>query len=288
MFYERLVFMSLHSFLLCITRNTSLPLSLRKKIGNKLHGPTESTFDVQLFGQTYRGQAGVHLDEKVYRYNLHEAPTIRLLRSIAQWQQSQGQESVFWDIGSNSGLHLITVAPLVSQAVGFEPWDKIRSHALSNISRNNQKQVQVMPFGLSNQDALLNFNPPDGRNYGVGYFTQNDSSTKLQVKCGDAVANDLKAVPSMMKIDVEGHEKSVLEGLKNTIKANRPAIVFEYAGSNITDFKTVNQRESLFGQGYTYWGIKRSREYPKLVPFKPGDRYENVLAWPETHLPAFR
>jgi hypothetical protein len=84
--------------------------------------------------------------------------------------------------------------------------------------------------------------------------------------------------PDLIKIDVEGHEKRVLTGLRETLRAFRPHVVFEYNDVSRDELGSVDVLRELFGAGYEFLGIRRSREYPVLETFNPARKYENVLA----------
>ncbi len=270
------------SLSLAITRNAAIPLRLRKKLGNLVNVPAGLDFTVGVFGQTYSGRTDTHLDRKVYQYGLHEPATIRLLRKLLQRAREEGKEAVYVDIGTNTGLHMLAVADVVDKAYGFEPWETVRAQAEKNFRANNLNRLRVFPFGLSDRDAALPFRLPEDNNLGVGAFLEEGGSSalSLEVRSGDRFFTENDIQPSVIKIDVEGHEKNVLTGLRQTLKKFRPFVVFEFGGVSRQDFQTRESLDSLFGPGFHYYGIRRSREYPSLAPFNPGKKWENVLASP--------
>lgn len=265
-----------------VLRSPKLPLSLRKKVGKVLTFEKGQPFEVQVFEHRYKGRHGIHMDDKVYRYGLHEPATIRLIRHILQRQKKEGKRAVYMDIGTNTGLHLISAAGVADEVYGFEPWEEVRDKAFVNLAANDLDHVKLFDFGLSNKDASVPFAPPDGNNLGVGYITDASDEDAVHVKVhhGDKVVQKFHIRPSLMKIDVEGHEKAVLEGLRETIDAYKPEIIFEYSDVSRQTLGTEDARHKLFGVDYRFYGILRSREYPKLEPFKPHKKYENVLAVP--------
>lgn len=279
--------MSLLPALLPVLRNDLIPLRLRKKIGKIAgHPPAGMKFQVKVFGALFEGQTGNHQDDKIYTYGSHEAATLRLMRSILDHHQKNGVEPVYLDIGTNVGQHLVAVAAKARYAYGFEPWDKVRDRALSNLALNDFGHVQVLPFGLSDQDAHLPYFPPAGGNLGVGSFAadQGAAPITLEVRKGDPVIEQLGIKPTLLKIDTEGFESYVLRGLKETLAAHRPAVVFELGDESRKDFGSLQALQAFFPTGYRFYGILRSRECPKLVPFASGKKYENLLAWPDEKL----
>lgn len=270
--------------LLKLTRNPHIPLTLRKKAGKlRPKPPAGQVFRSNIFGHAYEGTTGNHMDDKIYAYGAHEPATIRLMRAILEWQRRNGVSPVLLDIGTNKGQHLIAAAALSDKAYGFEPWQAVREKAEKNVTLNAFSHVKIFPFGLSDKDAELPFYAPKGDNFGVGSFAGagGEASLKLPVRCGDDIMKQYGIMPTLIKIDVEGFERPALEGLSKTIRACRPAIIFEYSRMSAPDFDPPESRETTFGNGYRYFGIRPSREMPRLTGFIPGRRYENILAWPE-------
>ena len=58
----------------------------------------------------------------------------------------------------------------------------------------------------------------------------------------------------MIKIDVEGFEKSVLLGLRNTLVKHRPFVVMEFSESTRSSFANFRNLKLIIPEGY---GIKR-------------------------------
>lgn len=272
--------------LLALTRNPRLPLTIRKKIGKMASPPVGTTFRINMFGQSYEGQTGNHMDNKIYLYGMHEAATIRLMRTILAWQRANGQRPVLMDIGTNAGQHLLATATLSDHAFGFEPWEPVRNKALRNVALNKLQHAQIFPFGLSDENAQLSYAPPATDNFGAGSFAGSGTLT-LEVRRGDEVVGEHGIVPTLLKIDVEGFERRVLKGLQSTLHRHRPAVIFEYSDMSRKDFDTPEKCAGIFGPGYSFYGIRRSREFPVLDLFDPRYNYENILTWPETEKPRF-
>lgn len=278
---------AMEKMLLNVMRTPHIPLSLRKKIGKVVKFGKDVPFEVQVFEYKYKGKLGIHMDDKIYRYGLHEPATIRLIRHILEKQKSAGRKAVYMDIGTNAGLHLLSAAGVADEAYGFEPWEQVRDRAFVNLAANDLDHVKIFEFGLSDQDAELPFCPPDGNNLGVGMITERGDKDAVHVKVceGDKIVSQNNIKPSLIKIDVEGHEDSVLRGLKDTIQTYKPDIIFEYSDMSRKTLGTEEARQALFGDDYKFYGILRSREFPKLRPFEPSKKYENVLAVPVSQLP---
>ncbi|MCB9996581.1 MAG: FkbM family methyltransferase [Rhodospirillales bacterium] len=265
---------------LSFTRNPHIPLTIRKKIGKLCGVHAGKSFRIDLFGQNYEGTTGIHMDDKIWLYGMHEPATVRLIRRIMAGQKRAGMTPVYMDIGTNAGMHLIAAADLADKAYGFEPWPAVRQKALHNVALNKLAHVTVFDFGLSDHDATLPFNPPKENNLGVGMFVDDaaEGTINLTVRKGDDVVREHDIQPTMMKMDIEGHEKKALTGLHDTLRRYKPDVIFEYSAGSRLDLGNLDVLRGLFGEEYRFYGIKRSREYPALEPFNPDRKYENVLA----------
>lgn len=263
-------------------KHPGIPLRVRKKVGKLLRVPQGRAFEARVHECVYRGVTGSHLDDKLYLYGSHEPASIRLMRAILRAQRAHGMSPVYMDVGTNTGAHLIAVAPEADRAFGFEPWAPVRAKADTNISANALAHTKVCAFGLSDTDALLPFAPPVGGNHGTGSFYRHDEthSDMLKVIRGDSFVTGEGIVPTLIKIDTEGYELAVLRGFLQTLRLMRPVVVFEYSAMTKEQLRTQADLNALFGDGYAFYGILPSREMPKIVPFRHGRRYENVVAWP--------
>lgn len=271
-------------------RNDKIPLRIRKKVG-KLVGspPPDIAFQIRMFDAVFEGKTGNHQDNKIYIYGSHEPATLRIMRDILNHQATQGTDPVYLDIGTNVGQHLVAVAGVARYAYGFEPWDKVRDRALRNIDLNNYAHAQVLPYGLSDAGAMLPYFPPATGNLGIGSFMpeaeQTGKPVTLEVRKGDDVIEEMKIRPSLLKIDTEGYESFVLKGLKKTLEQFRPAVVFELAELSRRDFTSLEAIKAFFPAGYSIHGILRSREFPHVVRYSEGRKFENLLAWPDEKFP---
>jgi FkbM family methyltransferase len=129
------------------------------------------------------------------------------------------------DIGANLGIYTKIMLTRTRNVVCIEP-----NPECSNVlKRIFGKQVNVITGAASNRNADVVLRIPDA---GVGYATvENNGSFSGAFKTIRVQAfkiDDLKLENvSFIKIDVEGHELSVLEGAVETLKKSQPAILLE-------------------------------------------------------------
>lgn len=140
----------------------------------------------------------------------------------------------FVDAGASIGFFTLLAARLVGQAgtvVAFEPQPEAAEAVRRNVELNGFEGVTVVEAALSSRagDALLS---------GVGSATarlvEGDhgsaavrvARTSLDVFLGEH--GDV--APDLVKIDVEGHEADVLDGMRSTLATQRPVLLIEGHG----------------------------------------------------------
>jgi FkbM family methyltransferase len=138
----------------------------------------------------------------------------------------------FLDIGANVGLVSLLLADKIEHAILFEPNPSAAERAEENIHLNNLK-FEVFRQALS--DAAGAVQLEDAGGVSSCNRTVNGFSTTLPTITVNRTTLDQffreygTTAISIVKIDVEGHENSVLRGMKTFLRNERPKLVmFEY------------------------------------------------------------
>ncbi len=140
-------------------------------------------------------------------------------------------EGYFIDIGMNLGQTLGKVLAIDPDRlyVGFEPQISACSLVDAFIKQNGLTNCTTIPIGLSNENGIKSFfSNGEADTMASLYDRVGAQRSSIQVRVGDEVIQELgiEAI-STIKIDVEGAEAEVIEGLSKTIKEFKPQIVFE-------------------------------------------------------------
>ena len=140
------------------------------------------------------------------------------------------------DVGANIGYNTLMFSDY-GPVVSFEPvFHEIVS---LNVKNNSLRYpVQVIPCALSDEKSVSEIHiPPHGRqsetliNYGGTTFNPDDDLKGEGVNVACERLDDIyTGIPSIIKIDVEGHELQVLKGATDTIKKHKPALLIEICG----------------------------------------------------------
>jgi FkbM family methyltransferase len=158
-----------------------------------------------------------------------EPSTVKVFYHLAK------KSNLVFDIGANTGVFTLLAASANQnlEVVSFEPVPHIFNKLSKNIKINELEdrchahQMAVsnfngfgkfhVPFGDCPSSASLDIN---GFRGAKGYLI-NVSVRKLDDLCLDFKKVDL------VKVDVEGYEDKVLEGMENILKQSRPKIIVE-------------------------------------------------------------
>lgn len=148
--------------------------------------------------------------------------------------------SVVYDVGSHAGYHTVLCALLVGSTgstVAFEPNPANFRSVIQQLELNSFGQVTLSSFALSDQcgKRRMDTSVSSGQ-------TRVDSSGDLEVEAHTLdclVETRGFSPPSVIKIDVEGHEGQVLKGALSTLERYHPVVICDYNDSTTLD--TVTQ-----------------------------------------------
>lgn len=207
----------------------------------------------------------------------YDLPTQLLLQKILR------AGDLFVDVGANEGMITLLAARLVGprgRVLAFEPNPVPRAILERNLVCNGIGNVAVRAAGLGDSAAEMSLFVPS-INTGEGSFTapgegQDGAQVTCSVHVGDEVIGDLP--PRLIKVDVEGFEARVLNGLERTLTSARPVLVLELVDRHLKrDGQSPAQVAAwLSARGYrgARLGLTRAKELafgPMPDPWQDGD-----------------
>ncbi len=160
---------------------------------------------------------------------------------ILSWIDKHGGDHSFWDIGSNIGLYSIYYGLTQSgRVVSFEPSVFNLKQLAKNISLNGlSEKIDLNPIPLSDttgyaEFAVSSLEEGSAQNaFGVDYgFDGNDLNRQVNYSIlgmsGDEIIKNgyVEKVPKMIKLDVDGIEHLILEGMKEILLSENCYSVF--------------------------------------------------------------
>ena len=170
----------------------------------------------------------------------HSEPGIsKLVSKIAKELDNQKDPGWFFDVGANVGLYIWEVCKVSPhrKILAFEPDPENIKLLEKTLNRANFQNVEICKCALSNQLAEVSFFQ-DNLTSATGCVAGKDkpwieqylngSTNEIRVKTEtlDSVVRQ-DSSPSLIKIDVEGHEVEVLQGGRNTLSEAKPLLIIE-------------------------------------------------------------
>ncbi|EQD55678.1 Methyltransferase FkbM domain protein, partial [mine drainage metagenome] len=116
------------------------------------------------------------------------------------------------------------------QVVSFEPVQNNCWILKANVRLNKIKNITLIDKALGNIDSVMSVSDDsDNTNHNLLEADFSDPENLVDVRIGDDILNQLTLpLPVVLiKIDVEGFEPAVVEGLSKTIKRDKPLIFWE-------------------------------------------------------------
>ncbi len=134
------------------------------------------------------------------------------------------------DVGANIGCTTLLFGSVASRVDSFEPSPSTFKLLTLNVQKAALPNVYLHNCGLGvkDEDLTLTFAPADRSGGFVSNITQasiGHTVENIHVRNGDGFLLDKKV--DFIKIDVEGFEKYVIEGLQGVIQQNHPIVVLE-------------------------------------------------------------
>ena len=191
-----------------------------------------------VFGAIYRfffapagGKHEVYVVDRRAYFRVYSAAAVQALDSLGGERPMLGflmtRLSVgdcFYDVGAATGLYTVFLAQVVGehgQVVAFEPERDAYERLRENVKLNQLRNVQAFRLALGEKDEraiLLTAEVAGGGRIVVPGESPPRGIEHIQVVQGDAFVKKQGLMsPRAIKIDVEGHEYSVLSGLNQTL-----------------------------------------------------------------------
>lgn len=140
---------------------------------------------------------------------------------------------VFYDVGANIGVFSFIAASTVGAngAVhAFEPEANNLECFQQTLRNSGLQNVTLHDVAVGSSDGSMTFDRRGGAFSGRlvdGGQDAEGASMDVRVRAIDSLIQDGLAPPDLVKIDVEGGEGGVLEGMHDTLRSHRPVLLCE-------------------------------------------------------------
>lgn len=272
-----------------------LPYRIRRSLLKRIYPSALKSYSFETTiegGLRCTGNLQNYIDRLIFFCGAHEKYMLYFLRDVSGLLRQERAYLTFMDIGANIGNHSLYMAKQVGMVYAFEPFAKVRETLNRHIEINGLRNVQVFPFALGEENAVLPFFSGSDENLGTASFCPdhhagNQPAGSLEIRIGDevAVAEKLQRI-DLLKLDVEGFEPPVLRGLRETLKRDRPLMIVELTPTTRAQLGSEAVLKALFPENYTFWcfakGDMESGAY-RLAPFDyaKSTKVEDMIGIPE-------
>ncbi len=193
----------------------------------------------------------------------------------------------FIDVGAHIGFYSMLTSHLVGshgKVYAFEPtpW----TYRLLNANTSKLTNIQTFNQGASDSNSAVSF-----ADYGPGYGAYNTANKEGTVLKFTPTMISVKTVgldnffkkhsikPDFIKLDAEGFEHKILNGLKETLRTTRPLITLEMAGDEKWSDNCVKSSDILLSNNYISYEMKDDG-FIKICKILSSYTYTNILFVP--------
>jgi len=151
---------------------------------------------------------------------------IKELKILCEWLKQKKKINCVLDVGAYLGNHTLFFSNYFKNIISFEP--NSFSFKLLELNTRNKNNIKIYNFGLSNKNSIKDFYSYN-LNYG-GSSTKKNNKLKFQkIKAKFLKYDNLKIKKKidLIKIDVEGDELNVLQGMNICLNKHKPIVIFE-------------------------------------------------------------
>lgn len=186
---------------------------------------------------------------------------------------SVGDENdVFWDIGANKGACSYEIASALNMCriVAIEPQYEMRELLESNLQTLAPGRHEIFSVGIGEVPGHFDIVIPNGNRGQASLIVNkiNDGNLIEAIEVVTAVTLEKQSQygwPTIIKIDVEGFEPSVIKSLEPAFECRRVrCCVFECHSTEATGFENIRNTTEKFG--YHIYAIQKTIFTTTLTP----------------------
>lgn len=208
--------------------------------------------------------------------------------SMNLWSRLAADAQVIFDIGANTGIYALTAQTVNPQAqvYAFEPVKRVFKKLKHNAELNDYP-IRAFELAASNENGTATiYDSPEEHvlavtvNKDLSLDDVETIPTEIEIVRLDTII-EREGIDriDLMKIDVETHEREVLEGMGGYLAKFKPDMLVE-----ILNDEVGQEVEKLVKNlGYLYFKISEKNNLPERVEcIRQSDYFNYLLCKPET------
>lgn len=135
---------------------------------------------------------------------------------------------VFYDIGANVGCFSCIMGREGAEVMAFEPDSPTAQELRENLQKNDV-DAEILEYAASDQDGEAELTKKKGSDGTKKLVDESSESESVSVRRRKLDNTELPE-PDIVKIDTEGHEIEVLEGMERILAEEEPVLYIEAHG----------------------------------------------------------
>ena len=217
----------------------------------------EYQFTINYYSFNFSGNINNYIEWNIFFLGGYEKGELALYRKILE---NVYKNPLMLDIGSNNGTHSLYLSSYCKKIFSFEPDKRIFNLLNRNLQLNKIQNIEIFNLAISDVNKQNQiFYCANDFNLGTGSLNKDHNlNNKKQILVstikGDQICKKVSKV-DFIKIDVEGHELNVLEGLRKTIEEFSPTIAIEISKNSLKLIRNKIELKLLIQNKYLIFEI---------------------------------
>jgi FkbM family methyltransferase len=251
-----------------------LPIPRKKGLFSRLppfRDESNREFRIRFSHVNYSGTLAQYIDRHIFYFGSYSPAELSFLAAASSALRKSRGLITFIDVGANVGQHSLFMSGHADRVLAFEPNGAVAERLQANIELNKLTNIELIQCALGAEDGEGQLGSGFASNSGSRSLTWTlDAATNITVP----VLNAEKVLRErgvtrvdILKIDVEGFERQVFEGLRGILEVDRPVILFELIGKQTKGgFRTEDELRGILYSGSELFTLEDASA-PRLLPF---------------------
>jgi FkbM family methyltransferase len=189
-----------------------------------------------------------HIGTRVNYFGRYESTLLNIAIEFLKKNFPEALKKTAIDAGANIGNHSVFFAQVFKKVYSFEP--VLKTFDILKINIRGRYNVEAINKGLSDSHRSERIAVSPANQGSARIATNSDEFTEtISLTTLDSFVEKNKIKVGLLKIDVEGHELSVLRGAKSFLNDQKPIVMFELLAEDVKNGN--NSFEYLKSLGYT-------------------------------------
>jgi len=199
-----------------------------------------------------------YISKEIFVSGLYEKSLLLKLKHFTALENLGG---TIIDVGANIGNHTVFFSEFAEKVIAFEPNPACFHLIHANTIANSCTNVEIIGKAVSQQigfaEFIYDYQHTGGGTLEITEVPSSAKKIKVEMVNLDYYLDEIDNL-TLLKIDTEGHENSVINGASQLLKRDHPIVVFEAHDLDSLNLVAGTLRENGY---YEFYEITQSRRY---------------------------